>query len=141
MQGAWCAPADLDRLVRLRALRRVNAAGSVRFRHWRIYAERGLAGERAAVWVHGETLTVEYETETLAHYRVAVETGGRQLRAIDEPRFFATKHRSPQPFLVSLEETAWHPVRRLAPYRPRRRRDENDEHAPLFTLPTQRVTG
>ena len=141
VQGAWCAPADLDRLFRLRALRRVNAAGSVRFRHWRIHAERGLAGKRAAVWVHGETLTVEHETETLAQYRVAVETDGRHLRKIDEPRFFATKHRSPQPFLVSLEETAWHPVRRLAPYRPRRRRDENDEQAPLFTLATEHAMG
>ena len=34
--------------------------GSVRFRHWRLYGERGLAGERAAVWVWDETLTIEY---------------------------------------------------------------------------------
>jgi len=141
VQGAWCAPADLDRLFRLRALRRVNAAGSVRFRHWRLYAERGLAGKRAAVWVHGETLTVEHESETLAQYRVALESDGRRLRDVDEPRFFATAHHSPQPFLATLEATTWRPARRLAPYRPRRRRDEDEAQAPLFTLATERITG
>ena len=51
VQGAWCDPADLDRLFRLRAHARLTAGGYVRFRHWRLYGERGLAGERAAVWV------------------------------------------------------------------------------------------
>jgi transposase len=141
VQGAWCAAADLDRLFRLRSWRRVNPAGSVRFRHWRLYAERGLAGARAAVWVHGETLTVEHETETLAQYRVALESDGRHLRDVTEPRFFATAHRSPQPFLAPLEETAWHPARRLAPYRPRRRRHEHDAQAPLFTPEREEATG
>jgi hypothetical protein len=83
-----------------------------------------LAGERAAVWVHGETLTMEHETETLAHDRVELESDGRRRREVNEPRFFATAHQSPQPFLAPLEETAWHPARRLAPDRTRRRRDE-----------------
>jgi len=84
---------------------------------------------------------VEYDTETLAQYRVALESDGRRLREVDEPRFFATKHRSPQPFLAPLEETAWHPARQLAPYRPRRRHDEDDAQAPLFTLPKEHVSG
>jgi transposase len=46
VQGAWCDPADLDRLFRLRATRVLNRGGSVRFRHWRLYGERGLAGAR-----------------------------------------------------------------------------------------------
>jgi hypothetical protein len=49
VQGAWYEPADLDRLFRLRWQRRIGVGGSIRFRHWRLYAERGLAGERAAV--------------------------------------------------------------------------------------------
>lgn len=48
VQGTWCNPADLDRLFRLRAARVLNAHGCVRFRHWRLYGERGIAGERAA---------------------------------------------------------------------------------------------
>jgi len=50
VQGAWCAPAELDRLFRVRAHRRVDGAGFVRFRNWRLYGERGLAGAEAAVW-------------------------------------------------------------------------------------------
>ena len=141
VQGAWCDPTDLDRLFRLRAARRITAAGAVRFRHWRLYAERGLAGERAAVWVHGQTLTVEHETETLAQYRVALEPDGHHLRDVTEPRFFATGRRSPQPFLSTLDETEWHPARRLAPYRPRRSRDGDAAQAPLFTPEREDAVG
>ncbi|HEY7031617.1 MAG TPA: hypothetical protein VH482_09835 [Thermomicrobiales bacterium] len=44
-------PPASDRLFRLRATRVLFAGGYVRFRHWRLYGERGLAGERAAMWV------------------------------------------------------------------------------------------
>jgi putative transposase len=134
VHGAWCDPADLDRLFRLRWLRHITASGSIRFRHWRLYAERGLVGERAAVWVHGETLTLEYETETLAQYRVAVETNGRGLKAVDAPRFFVTDHVSPQPFLPALEEMAWQPAQRLAPYQARRVRAGAGRQEQLFHL-------
>ena len=120
VHGAWCEPADLDRLFRLRATRVLNANGSLRFRHWRLYGERGLAGERAAVWLDGETSTVEYATEALAQYRVAYGSDGRGLREVDEPRLFPTRYPSPQPFLPPLGEVTWHPARRLAPYRARR---------------------
>ena len=53
---------------------------------------------------------------------VALDPDGRHLREVDEPQFFANRHRSPQPFLAPLDESAWHPARRLAPYRPRRQR-------------------
>jgi putative transposase len=122
VQGAWCEPADLDRLFRLRATRRLNAGGSVRFRHWRLYGERGLAGERVAVWVWDETVTIEYAAETLAQYPVTCEGDGRGLRDVGAPRLHSTGHASPQPFLPELAEVEWHPARRLAPYRPRRPR-------------------
>lgn len=137
VHGAWCDPADLDRLFRLRTTRVITAGGSVRFRHWRLYGERGLAGKRAAVWVDGETLTLEYETETLARYRVVLEADGHELRAVEEPRFFATGHASPQPFLPPLEETEWQPAQRLAPYRPRRRRRCEGTQERLFASETR----
>jgi hypothetical protein len=125
VQGGWCEPADLDRLFRLRATRVLNAGGYLRFRHWRLYGERGLAGERAGVWVDGETLTIEYAADTLAQYRVTTEADGRRLKGVDEPRLFATGRQSPQPFLPELEGLDWRPAQRLAPYRPRRpRRDD-----------------
>jgi hypothetical protein len=140
VQGAWCDPAELDRLFRLRATRVLDAGGSLRFRHWRLYGERGLAGARAAVWVHGEALTIEYGTDTLAQYRVAVEADGHRLREVGQPRFFATAHASPQPFLVPLDEVEWHPVQQLAPYRPRRSRADDGEQPPLFTLAAEAAT-
>ena len=109
-------------------------SGSVRFRHWRLYGERGLAGERAAVWVRDETLTIEYATETLAQYRVQYEADGRRLQEVTEPRLFATDHASPQPFLAPLETVEWHPAQRLAPYRPRRTRRGEGWQAPLLPL-------
>lgn len=141
VHGSWCEPTDLDRLFRLRAVRLLTAAGSLRFRHWRLYAERGLAGERAAVWVNGETLTIEYETETLVQYRVALGADGRHLREVSEPRFFATDHRSPQPFLPTLEETEWRPARQLSPYRPRKSRADDDGYTPLFSVDQEGATG
>ncbi len=128
LHGALCDPVELDRLFRLRATRVLNRDGYLRFRHWRHYGERGLTGERAAVWVDGETLTLEYATDTLARYRVALEADGRRLKEVDEPRLFATAHASPQPFLPELEAVEWRPVQHLAPYQtPRKRRDEGTQ--------------
>lgn len=141
VRGRWCQPADLDRLFRLRTTRVLNAAGALRFRHWRLYGERGLAGALAAVWVAGDTLTIEYATETLAQYRVIVEADGRHLREVSEPRFFATGHASPQPFLPQLDQTVWNPARRLMSYRPRRRRPDDGGQASLFTVPQATATG
>jgi len=141
VQGAWCDPAELDRLFRLRALRRLTRGGWVRFRHWRIYGERGFAGERAAVWVWDETLTIEHETAALAQYRVALEADGHRLREVDDPRFFAAGHASPQPFLAPLDEVAWHPARRLAPYRARRRRRGEGQQGRLFDVEGEAEVG
>jgi transposase len=141
VQGTWCDPADLDLLFRLRATRVLNGGGFVRFRHWRLYGERGLAGERAAVWVDGEMLTLEYDTDTLARYRVAVEADGRGLKEVDEPRLYATAHASPQPFLPDLADLDWRPVQRLAPYRARRRRQAGAQQERLLAPETGAATG
>lgn len=140
VHGAWCDLTDLDRLFRLRSIRHIAASGSIRFRHWRLYAERGLAGERAAVWVNGETLTLEYETETLAHYRVALEANGRGLKEVAEPRFFATDHGSPQPFLPEVDDVEWEPAQRLAPYRARHGHAAASRQEHLFDLEEDDVT-
>jgi hypothetical protein len=141
VHGAWCEPADLDRLFRLRATRRLNAQGAVRFRHWRLYGERGLAGERAAVWVWGEDLTIEYAGDTLAQYRIAYEGDGHHLREVGEPHLFATRHASPQPFLPRLDGVAWQAAQRLQPYRPRRQRAPARRQQRLFALADEASTG
>ncbi len=132
VQGAWCDSADLDLIFRLRATRVLNRSGCLRFRHWRLYGERGLVGERAAVWVHDETLTIEYAAATLAQYPVTLEDNGRRLREVGEPRLYTTGYASLQPFLASLEELDWSPARRLTPYRSRRHRGGEEIQGHLF---------
>ena len=135
VHGAWCDPAGLDRLFRLRATRVFNVGGYLRFRHWRLYGERGLAGGRVAVWADGETLTVEYAVDTLAQYGVTVAADGHRLQEVDDPRLYATDHASPQPFLPELEGLDWRPAQRLAPYRLRRQRRDDGAQARL-TVPS-----
>ena len=53
---------------------------------------------------------------------------------MSDPYLFATGHASPQPFLAPLDEVDWRPAQRLAPYRPRRRRDGEGKQEPLFTV-------
>jgi hypothetical protein len=84
---------------------------------------------------------VEYATEALAQYRVAYEPDGRRLRDVDEPRLFATRFPSPQPFLPPLDETTWHPAQRLAPYRSRRAVADEGRQGRLFDLDVPASTG
>ncbi len=58
--------------------------------------------------------------------------GCRRLREVGAPRLFATDHASPQPFPPPLEDIAWRPAQRLAPYRPRRRRRDEACQERLF---------
>lgn len=106
--------------------RAVDRLGYVRVRRWRVYGERGLAGERATVWLYGEHLTIEYKDEVLAQYRVAYQPNGRQLRAVTEPRLFSTPFQSAQPTLWPLTDAEWLKALRLtpAPAQPRRHRAE-----------------
>ncbi len=141
VQGAWCERAAIDRLFQLRARRMLNEHGSLRFRHWRLYGERGLAGKPAAVWLCGETLTIEYATEALAQYRVSLEEGEQRIREVSDPQLFVTGHASPQPFLSPLDEVGWSPARRLAPYCPRRQRGGEGKQEPLFTVEDEAALG
>lgn len=135
VHGAWCDPADLDRLFRLRVQRRVHAQGFIRYRHWRLYGERGLVDADAAVWLIGHTLTIEYATEMLTQYRVAPGLAPRQFQDVTDPRLFATQYRSPQPFLATLEDVAWQPALQLVPYQAQRRRALDPTlQPPLFAL-------
>lgn len=122
---AW-EPAGLDRAFRsTRFGRLIDRAGYVRFRHWRVYGERGLARRRASLWLYGETLTVEFTHEPLAQYRVAYQPDRAHFREITEPRLFPTRHRSPQLAMWELGDGDWHKrpegTRRLPHYAPRRR--------------------
>jgi transposase len=112
--GRWWEPAALHRaFYATRVGRRLDRAGYVRFRHWRVYAERGLAGRRAAVWLYADTLTLEFADEPLAQYKVEYQPDRRHLRQVEPVRLFATRFRSPQPPLWEVGEGEWLKVVRV----------------------------
>ncbi len=53
--------------------RKLNWAGYSRFRHWRLYAERGLAEEAVAIWLAGESLTITFADEALAQHAITYQ--------------------------------------------------------------------
>ncbi len=105
----------------------MDRAGYVRFRHWRVYGERGLAGDAAVVWLYGETLTVSFADEPLAQYTARYQPNRRHLASVTELERFETPYQSPQPPLWNLAADDWLTVVKLAPYAPRRRRSDGGD--------------
>ena len=126
VSGQLVAPEDLHRIFyATRFGRRLDRAGYVRFRHWRVYGERGLAGDAAAVWLYGETLTISFADEPfadepLAQYTVTYQPNQRHLATISERQLFETPYQSPQLPLWKLSPEEWLTVVRVSPYAPRR---------------------
>ncbi len=133
VSGREIAPEELHRVFyRTRFGRKLDKMGYVRFRHWRVYGEQGLGKEHAAVWLYGETLTIEFADEPLARYRVRYRLDKKQLRAVEEPHLFETPFRSPQLALWELDDTEWLKVIRLPDYAPRQSRQEPLTQAALL---------
>jgi hypothetical protein len=87
-----------------RFLRRLDALGYARLKHWRIYGEEGLARCEVALWLGDGGLVVEYGGDTLSRYDVSFSPGAPRLGGVTNARLFATRHRSPQLKLFGLEE-------------------------------------
>jgi transposase len=111
---------DLEQLHRIfyavRWERRLNGAGYLRLRHWRVYAERGLAQRRVAVWLYEEKLTIEFGDEPLAQYAVEYEPDHQHFKAVQNTRLLDTQYRSAQLELWARGEVEWHLVKRELPY-------------------------
>ena len=114
--------------------RTIDKLGYVRFRHWRVYGERGLTGRPVAVWLYREHLTVAFADEPLAEYRVRYAPGTRRLEAITDPQLFETPFASPQLPLLALDDRDWLKVLRVPLYAPRRPRAAGVSQPPLFSL-------
>ncbi len=133
--GRQVTPEELHRLFyRTRFGRKLDKMGYVRFRHWRVYGERGLARERAAVWLYGESLTLEFADEPLAQYKVRYQPDKAHLLAVEEPRVFETPYQSPQLPLWELSDAEWLKVMRRPDYAPRATRQETVAQPTLFGL-------
>lgn len=131
--GRLFAQEELHRIFYTTRFGRIlDRAGYIRFRRWRVYAERGLPGQPVAVWLYAEHLTLAYQDEPLAQYRVTYQPDKRRLKAVTEERRFETPHRSPQPTLWAWGEGEWLRVLRLPEYAARRPRPPGGEQLPLF---------
>ena len=119
-------PGDLSRaFFSTRFTRRLDVLGYARIRHWRVYAEEGLARCEVALWLGDGNLVVEHGGETLSRYDVSSSPGDRRLGSVTNPRLFATRHRSAQLKLFALEEAlgegGWLKALRLEGYAARSR--------------------
>ena len=120
--GRLVAPEELHRIFyATRFGRTLNRFGYARFRHWRVYAERGLPGEAVAVWLYGETLTVTFADEPLAQYRVSYQPGEHHLAHMHELERFETPYQSPQWPLWEWDDSFWLSVIRLPQSTPRQK--------------------
>ncbi len=121
VKGMWCDPATLDGLFQVRAARCFDQNGYVRFRHWRIYGERGLAGRQGAAWVFGDVLSLTFGDELLSQYLVKYAPDRRHIQALTQARLFPNGHPSPQPYLPDLEGD-WPLTLQVPPPAPHRRK-------------------
>ncbi len=104
-----------------------------RFRHWKVYGERGLAGKPVGLWPYGPQLTVEHRDEVLAQFQVAYAPGKRQFKAVTLLRTYEMPFRSPQPLLFPLDDAQWLKAFRTTPYAPHRQYGGGTTQLPLFS--------
>ena len=103
--------------------RRVDQQGYVRFRNWRLYGERGLAGAPASIWITDEEVTIQADDDPLATYGVKHQRDHRHFRQVTPKQIFETRHGSPQPPLLELDPNDWLlGIEQPARHRRRRRR-------------------
>lgn len=113
-----------------RSLRRLDVYGYVRFRHWRLYGELGLARQQATLWLYGETLTLEFANTPLSQFTVSYQPDKKHFRRVSDRQVFETHYHSPQLSLWEAGAVTWHLVQRLPAYAQRRIvYDTRDTHA------------
>ncbi len=120
--------------------RRVDRAGYVRFRNWRLYGERGLAARPASIWVTEEEVTIQFAEEPLARYGVTHQRDHRHFRQVTPRRVFETPYQSPQPPLLEFSPDDWRLAIELPTQHRRRRRRSSLVQAELFA-PDEVVIG
>ena len=121
--GTPQAPEALAQLFApVRYERRLDRAGYVQFRRWRVYGNRALAQDAALVWLSEETLTVGLAAEPLAYYSVKVNRRG-ELTAVTTPQLLPVPYQARQPRLWpwAPNSAEWQLALRV-PARGRRRR-------------------
>lgn len=87
--------------------RQIDRYGFVKFKHWKFYGERGLAGEDVSVWVYERNLKVEYQATALSLHELSIEKDTGEIAEVKHSRRLETLFRSPQLDLWQVSETEW----------------------------------
>jgi putative transposase len=129
-------PTDLSRaFFSTMLVRKLDAAGYARVKHWRVYAEEGLASCEVAVWLGDGEMAIEYDGRTLSRYDISLSREAK-LKVVTNPRLFATGYRSQQLSLFAPQEAlgdpGWLKVLRLEEYAARSRRRPETLQQTLF---------
>lgn len=139
LTGVRQRPEDLRRaFFSTRFTRVLDASGYARLKHWRIYAEEGLARSEVALWLGAEGLAVEFAGDTLARYDADYSARSNRLREVKSPQLFETVHRrtpaQPRLFeLVVLGNTGWLKALTKEEYAPRKLRRPQALQQALFS--------
>lgn len=136
VQGRVVETPTLQELFNLvYATRAVDQSGYIRYLNWRIYGEEGLAGRRANVWVMKETrtVTIAYQQEPVAEYRVVLAPNQREREQVSELRQFPTPYHAPPRLWDqhSMNQLEWRKVYRV----PRRAMHRKAFPPPVVQLP------
>jgi len=128
-------PVDLSRaFFSAMLVRKLDASVYARVKHWRVYAEEGLARREVAVWLGDGEMALEYGGRTLSRYGVSFSRDSK-LAAVTNPRLFATPYGTGRPkhfALDTLGEGGWLKALRLAGYAARSRRRPEALQQALF---------
>jgi hypothetical protein len=107
-------PAQLHRVFFTRRFARwLDRPGYLRFRHWSLYGEEGLARQQATLWLYWQTLTLEIASTPLTRFTVSCQADKKRLRTVKLLHRFETRYRSLQRSLWTEDEVKWLLARRL----------------------------
>ncbi len=119
--GRSVSPQNLRRVFRhVQFSRVVNRHGCVSVQRFYIYAERGLAKQRVAIWLYQDRLHIEYQQTLLARYQYRLNRKAKKIAHIDKPKLYRTLFVSPQLELFELDDSQWQKILRRPEYAKRR---------------------
>jgi hypothetical protein len=107
-------------------IRSLDQHGYVRFRNWRLYAERGLPRQPVTIWIYPSALKVEFEATDLSLYTVEWEADQKHIREVMNARLIQTRYQSPQLALFDLGPDDWLLFLKVPTYTPRKKRKRTE---------------
>jgi putative transposase len=135
VRGRVVAPDTLRQVLRHVQLERsVDRRGYISVQRFYLYAERGLARQRVAIWLYEGRLHIEYQRTLLARYAYRYDRKHKRLRVVDQPQLHRTAFADPQLELWELDDAQWRKVLERAMRRRRSKSAGPDEGQQLAFL-------